>query len=69
MEGLYMDRILKEIRNRWAHSHTTKADIQRIIRAKNSGDWRAVYKSRLYTQFGPEYCDLLEIIEEEVTAA
>lgn len=54
--------ILDKIRIKRSNSRTTKADIQRIIRAKETGDWREVYKSRLYRCHSSEYCELLQYI-------
>ena len=40
----------------------TKANIKRIITAKESEDWTKVYNSNLYKKHGGEYCELLQII-------
>lgn len=62
-----MNKVLDEIRRRCntEKSHTTKADIKRIEEAKQSGDWSAVYNSRLYRLHGGEYCELLSVMHIE----
>lgn len=44
-------------------SFTCKKDIERILSAKQSGDWTAVHASPLYNKHSGEYCELLVLME------
>jgi len=61
-----MKIILDEIKKRRSYdkSYTTQADVKRIQDAKDTGNWEAVYKSRLYKLHGGEYCELLSVIHK-----
>jgi len=59
-----MKQIMDEIKKRRSFDkcYTTLADVRRIQKAKESGDWTKVYNSRLYKLHGGEYCELLSVM-------
>lgn len=57
-----IDKVLQEIKSRRGKTYTTKKDIIRIQKAKESGDWQEVHNSKLYNKHSGEYCELLQII-------
>ena len=62
MSDVTSESVLTAMQQRRQSLHTTRADIDRIIEARQTGRWNAVYHSRLYRLYGAEYCELLEII-------
>jgi hypothetical protein len=58
--------ILQRIKHKRSRSRTTAVDVQRIIHARDCGDWSMVQRSQLYLMNSPEYCELLELIERYV---
>ena len=53
--------ILTAMRRRRETVHITRADIARIAKARRTGDWTPVYRSRLYRLHSGEYCELLTV--------
>ena len=55
------EAILMEMRRRRQSIHTTRADIDRIAEARQTGDLTPVHQSRLYRLHSAECCELLEV--------
>lgn len=58
----------KEILTQLAHLRpgeplmATPRDLARIREARKNGNWQAVHQSKLYRQFGGQFCQLLELL-------
>jgi phosphoribosyl-dephospho-CoA transferase len=61
--------IKKELKEHKQVCHLTKSEFQAILDAYNTYDWQPVYETRLYKDFGGEYCLLLELIAKHIIAA
>lgn len=44
--------------------HITRADLDKIKVAQETGDWSAVQASKLYNEHGGEYCAALEVLNK-----
>lgn len=44
--------------------HITRADLDKIKLARETGDWTAVQSSKLYNEHGGEYCAALEVLNK-----
>lgn len=56
--------VMTEMKKARKVKHFTKKDVLAILKARKSGDWKAVHDSKLYIEYGGEYCSLLEVINE-----
>jgi hypothetical protein len=56
----------KEVREAMANErskkHWNKKDVEMIVAAKQSGDWKEVFASKLYNEYGGEYCSMLQVL-------
>lgn len=55
-------QVKEEMKKHRNKKHWSKKDLYNILEAKKSGDWSKVHKSKLYNEYGPEYCSLLEVL-------
>ena len=55
-------KIKEEMKKHRSQKHWTKKDVENILEAKKTGDWSKVYSSKLYNEYGGEFCSLLEVL-------
>lgn len=60
--------IKRELKERKQVCHLTRSEFQAILDAYSTYDWQPVYKTRLYQQYGGEYCLTLELITKHIAA-
>lgn len=61
--------IKRELKERKQVCHLNKSEFQTILDAYTTCDWQPVYKTRLYLQYGGEYCLTLELIAKRIIVA
>jgi hypothetical protein len=55
-------QIVEEMKKHRSKKHWSKKDLEKIMLAKMSGRWEEVYGSKLYNDYGGEFCSLLEVL-------
>lgn len=61
--------IKRELKEHKRVCHLTKSEFQAILDAYITYDWQPVYDTRLYQQYGGEYCLTLELIAKRIITA